>query len=106
MKFSPTFYKAIDAISEYERVLKQDAKDNPLRLGSFVAAYDTYARPDFIGYGQVVGMEWHDGPDAYKYEIQVCQNAARIEVWSFHLRPVDADEIRLLFTALRHPCDR
>jgi hypothetical protein len=115
--FSPRFYRAIDAMqhitsetavdnffvaaADYEHQLRDHAKFNPLRIGSFVAAYDNADHSRFIAYGQITGMEWHEAITAYKYELQVCQSTAVIHAWSFHIREVDASEIRQLFTRVR-----
>lgn len=81
------------------------AKANPLRIDSFVAVYEDSSQSMLICYGQIKAMKWDDTSDAYIYEIEVAQNGNRIDAFSFHCRPVDASEIRLLFTVLRHPCD-
>ena len=77
-----------------------------LRKGSFIAVYDNSCHSIFIGYAQITDSEWHPIPGAYLYVVTFCQKGNARNVWDFHARPVDADEIRQLFTLIRNRYDQ
>jgi hypothetical protein len=78
----------------------------PLRDRSFVAVYSDAAQSRFVSYAQITAHEWCPIPGAYNYELTACQNDNQLRAWDFHIRPVDASEIRQLFILIRNPSDQ
>lgn len=78
----------------------------PYRNGSFIAVYADSCHSRFIAYAQIVSSEWYPLPGAYRYAVTICQNGNAVNAWDFHARPVDAREIRQLFTLIRNRYDQ
>jgi hypothetical protein len=76
-----------------------------LRDRSFVAVYHDAAQSRFIAYGQIIDAEWCPVPGAYSYDVLRCQSGNQVRAWDFHVRAVDASEIRQLFILVRNPLD-
>lgn len=88
------FYKHPDAAP---------SRPAPLRDKAFVAVYSDAAQSRFITYAQIKSHEWAPIPAAYIYHLVGCQGGCQPTAWDFHVRPVDAGEIRQMFTVVRSP---